>query len=81
MRVAHRKAPDFGIYGLLELLANFWQNGFLMTSPRNGKSENSRVFIGDLEWWAWVDLNHRPRPYQGLLWCYIHSSAAYRLCF
>jgi hypothetical protein len=19
------------------------------------------------EWWAWVDLNHRPRPYQGLL--------------
>jgi hypothetical protein len=17
------------------------------------------------EWWAWVDLNHRPRPYQG----------------
>ena len=21
---------------------------------------------GDL-WWAWVDLNHRPRPYQGLL--------------
>jgi len=22
---------------------------------------------------AWVDLNHRPRPYQGLLWCYMHS--------
>jgi hypothetical protein len=21
-----------------------------------------------------VDLNHRPRPYQGLLWCYMHSS-------
>jgi hypothetical protein len=20
-----------------------------------------------------VDLNHRPRPYQGLLWCYMHS--------
>ncbi len=44
MRVAHRKAPDYGIYGLLELLANFWQNGFLLTSPRKGKSENSRVF-------------------------------------
>jgi len=37
MRVAHRKAPDYGIYGLLELLANFWQNGFLMASPRKGK--------------------------------------------
>ena len=24
----------------------------------------------------WVDLNHRPRPYQGLLWCYMHSSVA-----
>ncbi len=47
MRVAHRKAPDYGIYGLLELLANFWQNVFLMTSPRKGKSENGRVFTGD----------------------------------
>ena len=28
------------------------------------------------EWWAWVDLNDRPRPYQGLLWCYMHSSVA-----
>src|ERR1700686_4832356 len=28
------------------------------------------------EWRAWVDLNHRPRPYQGLLWCYMHSSVA-----
>src|SRR6266481_2964676 len=46
MRVAHRKAPDYGIYGLLELLANFWQNRVLMTSPRKGKSENRRVFIG-----------------------------------
>src|ERR1700681_321440 len=25
------------------------------------------------KWWAWVDLNHRPRPYQGLLCCYMHS--------
>ena len=23
-----------------------------------------------------MDLNHRPRPYQGLLWCYMHSSVA-----
>jgi hypothetical protein len=30
------------------LLANFWQNGFLMTSPLEGESENRRVYIGDL---------------------------------
>ena len=46
MRVAHRKVPDYGIYGLLELLANFWQNVFLMTSPQEGESENRRVFTG-----------------------------------
>ena len=23
----------------------------------------NRINIGNL-WWAWVDLNHRPRPYQ-----------------
>jgi hypothetical protein len=50
----------------LELLANFWQIALSRDIPRNVKSENSgppgRTFI---EWWAWVDLNHRPRPYQG----------------
>src|SRR5260370_40072837 len=30
------------------LLANFWQNGFLMTSPLDRESENRRVYIGDL---------------------------------
>jgi len=30
------------------LLANCWQNGFLMTSPLEGESENRRVYIGDL---------------------------------
>ncbi len=48
VRVAHRNGPDYGICGLLELLANFWQNGFLMTSPLEGESENRLVFIGDL---------------------------------
>jgi hypothetical protein len=48
MRVAHRNGPDYGIYGPLELLANFWQNGFLMPSPLEGESENRRVYIGDL---------------------------------
>jgi len=28
------------------------------------KSRNHRINIGDL-WWAWVDLNHGPRSYQG----------------
>src|SRR5580700_3375538 len=46
--------------------------GFVSELLGKGKSENRRVFTGD-EWWAWVDLNHRPRPYQGLLWCYMHS--------
>jgi hypothetical protein len=46
VRVAHRNGPDYGICGLLELLANFWQNGFLMTSPLEGESENCLVFIG-----------------------------------
>ena len=49
MRVAHRNGPDYGVDGVLELLANFWQNGFLMTSPLEGGSENSRVFTGDLD--------------------------------
>jgi hypothetical protein len=48
MRTAHRKAPGYGTYALLELLANFWQNGFLMTSPQERESENRRVYIGDL---------------------------------
>ena len=48
MRVAPRNAPDYRIYGPLELLANFWQNGFLMTSPLEGESEDCRVFTGDL---------------------------------
>jgi len=39
------------------LLANFWQNGFLMTSPLEGESENRRVYIGDLNGgpgWTWT---------------------------
>ncbi len=45
VRVAHRNAPDYGVYGPLELLANFWQNGLLMTRPLEGESENRLVFI------------------------------------
>jgi hypothetical protein len=46
IRVKRRNGLDDGGCGLLEDLANFWQNGFLMTIPLSGESENSRVFIG-----------------------------------
>jgi hypothetical protein len=46
--------PDFG---------RFLANGFFSGRPGAGKSENRRINTGIL-WWAWVDLNHRPRPYQ-----------------
>ena len=36
---------------------------FFEEGTASEKSENHRINIGDL-WWAWVDLNHRPRPYQ-----------------
>ena len=39
-------------------------NGFLSSSPATRKTENDRINTGNL-WWAWVDLNYRPRPYQG----------------
>jgi hypothetical protein len=47
-------------------LPESWQivgKWFLSEGPANGKSENDRINTEDL-WWAWVDLNHRPRPYQ-----------------
>src|SRR5208283_1564942 len=37
-----------------------------------GRIRNTRINTGEF-WWAWVDLNHRPRPYQGPLRCYMHS--------
>jgi hypothetical protein len=43
-----RNAPENGGLALREDLANFWQNGFLMTIPPEGESENSHVFTGDL---------------------------------
>jgi hypothetical protein len=54
----------------------------IWAEPRLLKKENAKWkaygdrFKGRINWWAWVDLNHRPRPYQGLLWCYMHSSFA-----
>jgi hypothetical protein len=47
---AGRASERPGLRGLwsTRLLANFWQNGFLMTGRLEGESENRRVFIGDL---------------------------------
>ncbi|MDB5038055.1 MAG: hypothetical protein JWQ35_1583 [Bacteriovoracaceae bacterium] len=47
---AGRASERPGLRGLwsTRLLANFWQNGFLREIPEKGKSENSRVFTGDL---------------------------------
>ena len=37
---------------------------------QNAEIANHRIDTGDL-WWAWVDLNHRRRPYQGsAVWFY-----------
>ena len=49
-RSANFSSPFFidGRCALPELLANFWQTGFLMTIPLEGDCENSRLFIEDV---------------------------------
>jgi hypothetical protein len=47
--------------GLSGFLANLRLLRVIVTG---GRIRNTRINTGDL-WWAWVDLNHRPRPYQG----------------
>ncbi len=47
-----------------------------MARPRKVEFSGGRGKQSHGKWWAWVDLNHRPRPYQGALWCYMHSSVA-----
>src|SRR3984957_12673535 len=37
----------------------------LSYSPTASKLQVSRILKPDL-WWAWIDLNYRPHPYQ---WC------------
>ena len=59
-----RRTPRLRSYRLARIFGKFLANGFFSESPATGKSENHRINTGDL-WWAWVDLNHRPRPYQG----------------
>jgi hypothetical protein len=47
MRVAHRNAPDYGIYGLLDFWQIFGKTVFDDKSLE-GESENRRVYTGDL---------------------------------
>jgi len=49
---------------LARIFGKFLASGFFDEGTASEKSENRRINTGDL-WWAWVDLNHRPRPYQG----------------
>ena len=48
---------------LARIFGKFLASGFFDEGTASEKSENHRINTGDL-WWAWVDLNHRPRPYQ-----------------
>jgi len=48
---------------LARIFGKFLASGFFDEGTASEKSENRRINTGDL-WWAWVDLNHRPRPYQ-----------------
>jgi hypothetical protein len=61
------EAPEmsrFRLCRLARIFGKFLANGFLSEGTASGKSENHRINTWEL-WWAWVDLNHRPRPYQG----------------
>ena len=58
------RAPRLRVYRLARIFGKFLANGFLSEWLAIGESENDRINTGEL-WWAWVDLNHRPRPYQG----------------
>jgi len=53
-----RKTP------ILEAFSNFSDE---IKMPNLHPVESIRLLMGQhwCEWWAWVDLNHRPRPYQG----------------
>ena len=48
---------------LARIFGKFLASGFFDEGMASEKNENHRINTGDL-WWAWMDLNHRPRPYQ-----------------
>ena len=37
----------------------------LSYSPNLTTDINSSICFADKEWWAWIDSNYRPHPYQG----------------
>jgi hypothetical protein len=49
--------------GLARIFGKFLANSFSRVNATGGRIRNTRINTGDL-WWAWVGLNHRPRPYQ-----------------
>jgi hypothetical protein len=49
--------------GLARIFGKFLANSFSRVNAMGDGIRNTRMNTGDL-WWAWVDLNHRPRPYQ-----------------
>jgi hypothetical protein len=51
VRVSEGRKRNKNIFTMVRV---FFQGEFVQ--PDRAKTE---------EWWAWVDLNHRPRPYQG----------------
>ena len=54
------------LFAIKSACPDFWQIfGERLFRRRYGseKSENHRINTADF-WWAWVDLNHRPGPYQ-----------------
>ena len=48
---------------LARIFGKLLASGFFDEGMASEKSDNHRINTGDF-WWAWVDLNHRPRPYQ-----------------
>src|SRR5271169_2717211 len=53
--------------GLARIFGKFLANSFSRVNATGGRIRDTRINTGDL-WWAWVDLNHRPRPYQGAIY-------------
>jgi len=45
------------------IVGKFLANSFSRVNAMAGRARNTRINTGEF-WWAWVDLNHRPRPYQ-----------------
>ena len=61
-----RKRAGSMLFAIKSACPDFWQifgKRFIDEGMASEKGENHRINTGDF-WWAWVDLNHRPRPYQ-----------------